>query len=84
MPCSYKLTKKYVSRPSPAYPAQECRGKLKIGNDDNLYKSVPDKNGVYKWKKHNPSKKSKKSAKKTSKKSPKRKHSFKKTKRSKC
>lgn len=46
--------KKYASRDSPAYPANECCGQEMPGNPegkkaDRMYKSVPDKNGVCHW-----------------------------------
>ena len=43
--------KKYASRPGPPHPAQECKNKTKFGNDGHKYKSSPDKNGRYRWKK---------------------------------
>ena len=52
--CVKSNTKKYSSRPSPSYPAQNCKNYIILGNDDlYYYKSVPDKNGIYKWKKLN-------------------------------
>jgi hypothetical protein len=47
--CRKLSTKKYRTRPGPAYAAQACRGKTKKGNDKKMYKSVPNKNGVYRW-----------------------------------
>ena len=41
--------KKYSERPSPAYPANECRDKVLLGNDGNQYISVPNKAGIYRW-----------------------------------
>ena len=49
MPCLPMSTKKYTSRPGPPYPAQECKGKYKIGNDNYSYRSEPNVNGVYRW-----------------------------------
>ena len=49
MSCIEQTTSKYLSRPSPPYPAQECRGKVLTGNDGKLYKSVPAVTGVYRW-----------------------------------
>ena len=49
-----KLTgKKYTDRPGPprAGNATGCRGKQKTGNDGYLYESVPNKRGVYSWRK---------------------------------
>ena len=43
-------TKKYTSRGSPPYPANECRDELKIGNDGQPWVSVKASNGVYRWK----------------------------------
>jgi hypothetical protein len=44
-----KTTKKYATRKSPAYPANEYCGKRKKGNDGNMYESKADKNGICKW-----------------------------------
>lgn len=38
-------------RPSPSMHASEWKNKIKDGNDGRQYVSLPDKNGVYKWKK---------------------------------
>jgi len=43
---------KYKSRGSPAYPANNCPLSLMFGNDEEVYLSVPDKNGVYHWKRY--------------------------------
>lgn len=48
--CARVTAKKYTSRPSPPYHAANCKGQTKEGNDKQLYKSVPDKRGVYTWK----------------------------------
>ena len=48
--CVKQSTKKYTSRPSPPYPAQECRGHQKQGNDGQLYESVANVKGVFSWK----------------------------------
>ena len=47
--CVKKFTKKYIRRVGPPYPAQDCKNQYKVGNDGYLYRSTPDKNGVYKW-----------------------------------
>lgn len=46
----YKL-KKYLDRPSPPRAANEigCRDQVYMGNDGNLWKSVSNINGVYRW-----------------------------------
>jgi hypothetical protein len=44
-----KTQKKYKSRPSPAFAANDCKNKTKKGNNGKFFKSVADKNGVYKW-----------------------------------
>lgn len=44
-----KTQKKYTSRPSPAFPANDCKNKTKKGNNGKFFKSVADKNGTYKW-----------------------------------
>ena len=43
---------KYVIRNSPPYPANNpgCIGKILLGNDHRLYKSIATKNGIYRWK----------------------------------
>lgn len=50
--CKVSYTKKYSERNSPPYPANECCGATKWGNDGNLYISVEDRNGVCKWKRN--------------------------------
>ena len=42
---------KYRNRPSPPFPANSCCNQVMPGNNGLMYKSVPDKNGVCKWKK---------------------------------
>ena len=50
MSCSKSPKTKYINRPGPPFPAQNCRNSIKIGNDRKRYVSVPDKKGIYKWK----------------------------------
>jgi len=48
--CKRQTLKKYITRPSPAYPAALCLGKKKIGNDGNMYISRIGPNyGAAKW-----------------------------------
>lgn len=47
--CERQETKKYTSRKSPPYPANECKGSVKKGNDGKMYKSIGNKNGVHRW-----------------------------------
>ena len=47
--CVIQTNQKYTSRSSPPYPANKCRNKTKKGKYGNFYKSVSDKNGIYKW-----------------------------------
>jgi len=47
--CTRQSQKKYTRRSSPSYPANECCGKVMIGNDGNKYKSIPNVNGVCRW-----------------------------------
>lgn len=47
--CRRQTAKKYRSRPSPPFPAQNCRGTRKRGNDGRTYVSTPDARGVYRW-----------------------------------
>ena len=51
MPCTKQTTKRYTSRNSPPYPANECKvGSSKKGNDGIMYVvSSPNKNGVKRW-----------------------------------
>lgn len=51
--CSRQTAKKYVGRPSPPFPANECCGQEKVGNDGEMYVSRADKNGRCAWKKVN-------------------------------
>ena len=51
--CLKLTTKKYTCRPSPPYPANECRDLTKKGNDGQIYKSVANLKGVYQWKLRN-------------------------------
>jgi hypothetical protein len=48
--CTFQHTRKYATRPSPPYPANECKHHQKTGNDGNRYRSVGNKNGVFTWK----------------------------------
>jgi hypothetical protein len=48
--CVRQTLKKYTSRPSPPFPAQECPGKRKKGNDGRMYESrLIEMAGVYRW-----------------------------------
>lgn len=47
--CSKSTEAKYKKRPSPPYPANDCQGQKKKGNNGKMYESKPDKNNVYKW-----------------------------------
>jgi hypothetical protein len=51
--CSPQSTKKYRSRKSPPYPANNCCGATKKGNDGDTYKSVKASNGICRWVKVN-------------------------------
>lgn len=73
MSCVKLNNLKYVNRPGPPYPAnaEDCQGRIKVGNDHRKYVSKEDKNGVFKWILIKPKKsiiKSKKSKKRTKKK----------------
>jgi hypothetical protein len=46
-----KTLKKYKTRNSPPYPANENCGKTMKGNDGKMYKSTPNKNNICSWKK---------------------------------
>ena len=47
--CVRQYTKKYMERPSPPYPASECIGTIKVGNDGNLYISKQYASGEGRW-----------------------------------
>ena len=47
--CTVQTQKKYTSRPGPPYPANECCGEVKMGNDGKGYISLGNKNGVCRW-----------------------------------
>jgi hypothetical protein len=49
--CVIQTSAKYnsLTRKSPPYPANKCRGKILLGNDGNMYRSVSNINGVYTW-----------------------------------
>jgi hypothetical protein len=49
--CAMQTTKKYLSRPSPPYPANKCCGKTMIGNDGAQYIAEPNAYGICGWKK---------------------------------
>ena len=49
--CVMQTTKKYLSRPSPPYPANKCCGMKKIGNDGAKYVAEPNVSGICAWKK---------------------------------
>ena len=44
-----QVSKKYTTRPSPPYPANDYCGKKKKGNDGHMYISKPNKNGICRW-----------------------------------
>ena len=48
--CTEQFTKKYTSRPGPPYPANQCCGLDSRGNDNQMYKSTRNSNGVCTWK----------------------------------
>ena len=49
MSCIEVKTKKYQSRSSPPYHAKDCKGEIKNGNDGKKWKSIPNKQMIYKW-----------------------------------
>lgn len=59
MTCRRSTLKKYQGRPSPPFPAQDCKGKQKKGNDGQFYVSVPSSTGVYRWTLASPSSRTK-------------------------
>ena len=49
--CAMQTTKKYLSRPSPPYPANKCCGKTMTGNDGAKYNAIKGVSGICTWKK---------------------------------
>jgi hypothetical protein len=47
--CRQQTAKKYRTRDSPPYSAQDCPNQTKPGRDGVAYVSKPDKRGVYRW-----------------------------------
>jgi hypothetical protein len=48
--CVPQFTKKYMTRSSPNFPANKCRGQSLTGNDGiNMYLSKKDSRGIYRW-----------------------------------
>lgn len=47
--CLKRTSRKYTDRPSPPYPANECCGERKRGNDGKMYLSKTDRNGRCRW-----------------------------------
>jgi hypothetical protein len=45
--CRKKSSK--LNRPGPPYSANECKHLGHKGNDNQLYYSLPNKNGMYRW-----------------------------------
>ena len=48
--CIKSNAKKYIHRVSPPFPAQNCRYRTMIGNDNKLWKSESNKNNIFRWK----------------------------------
>ena len=48
--CVEQTSKKYVTRPGPPFPANQCAGQTKVGNDGKSWKSIPNVNDVFQWK----------------------------------
>lgn len=47
--CFMSSKTKYMTRPGPPFPAQDCKNYRKLGNDGYFYVSKPDKNKIYRW-----------------------------------
>ncbi len=47
--CELQTTKKYMTRPSPPYPANQCCTQVKTGNNGQMFLSKEFKNGVCRW-----------------------------------
>jgi hypothetical protein len=48
--CNERYTKKYRIRKSPSYSAMDCKNRVMVGNDNRIYKSTRNSNGIYTWK----------------------------------
>ena len=58
--CRKETNRKYIKRKSPSYSANKCKYMKKKGFNNILYKSVPNKKGVFRWIKVKKTKKIKK------------------------
>ena len=47
--CVEQSLKRYVYRPSPPFPANQCCGEVLRGNNGRMYLSKPDVNGICRW-----------------------------------
>jgi hypothetical protein len=47
--CVEQTNKKYTSRSSPPFPANQCQGQIKTGNDGESYESVPNSKNIHRW-----------------------------------
>jgi hypothetical protein len=47
--CVKQNDQKYMKRPSPPYPANQCCDEIMQGNDGNMYQSRADRNGTCRW-----------------------------------
>ena len=47
--CRKETSIKYIKRKSPSFSANKCKYKRKKGNNGVMYKSVPNKKGVFRW-----------------------------------
>ena len=47
--CRKETSRKYIKRKSPSFGANKCKYKMKRGNNGLMYKSVPNKKGVFRW-----------------------------------
>jgi hypothetical protein len=52
--CIESTNIRYMNRPSPSFPANNCLYAVLRGKNKLLYISTPDKNKIYKWKKFKP------------------------------
>ena len=48
--CIKSTQKKYLNRPGPPYPAQNCKDLIKMGNNEKIYQSKENINNIYKLK----------------------------------
>jgi hypothetical protein len=49
--CVRQTSARYTTRGSPPFPANQCRGETKRGNDGTMFRSTPNIRGICTWRK---------------------------------